>query len=205
MHRSLHLPLTTFVPASTHPQAARAAPSKPPNALADACLSRRLYFFGRSASSPSWARVTASPWCSPTKVRSRQPITLQMQHQSMRRGHPTLTRPHSEPQPLPPAASRRQGRLREGAHRRAQGHGPHICPQVHKKGRKSVVPILPGSPRCRDSLLTLCHSRTVGERPQYHPRAPHAGAPQPPLPLQSPLQLPGHRVSVCNTIGDKRG
>src|SRR3954468_4786104 len=33
-------------------------------------------------------------------------------------------------------------------------------------------------------MLMPCQSRTVGERPQHHSRAPHARAPQPPLPLQ---------------------
>tara|TARA_R110002003_G_scaffold70_2_gene6302 strand:- start:6047 stop:6340 length:294 start_codon:yes stop_codon:yes gene_type:complete len=50
-----------------------------------------------------------------------------------------------------------------------------------------------GPSAARDLLmLTPCHSRTVRERPQHHPRATHARAPQPPLPLQPALQLPGH-------------
>jgi serine/threonine protein kinase len=50
-------------------------------------------------------------------------------------------------------------------------------------------------------VLTLCHSRTVRECPQHHSRAPHARAPQPPLPLQLAIQLPRHRVPVrCPTF-----
>ena len=57
---------------------------------------------------------------------------------------------------------------------------------------------LSAPPPCRQgrAMLTLCHSRTVRKRPEYHSRAADARASQPPVPLQSALQLPGHRIPV---------
>jgi serine/threonine protein kinase len=48
----------------------------------------------------------------------------------------------------------------------------------------------------RTSMLMPCNSRAIRERPQYHPRTAHARASQPPLPVQSAVQLPGHRIPV---------
>ena len=60
----------------------------------------------------------------------------------------------------------------------------------------------PASLACGEKARRLRngHSRTIRERAEHHTRAPHARAPQSPLSLQSPLQLPGCRIPVRQLI-----
>jgi serine/threonine protein kinase len=63
-----------------------------------------------------------------------------------------------------------------------------------RKDEGQRYPFLPNT--IRTSMLMPCNSRTIRERPQHHPRTAHARTPQPPLPVQPAVQLPGHRISV---------
>lgn len=40
--------------------------------------------------------------------------------------------------------------------------------------RKDEGGCMPSHASCYPAMLTSCHSRTVGKRPQHHTRAPHA-------------------------------